>query len=95
MIDPSDNFIISLFSDSETKTEGFKLLVKKYKEKVYWHVRRIVVSHDDANDVVQNTFIKIWENLDSFHGDSKLYTWIYRIAINESINFINKKKSAL
>ena len=59
------------------------------------YVRRIVVSHDDANDVVQNTFIKIWENLDSFHGDSKLYTWIYRIAINESINFINKKKSAL
>ncbi|HHW60203.1 MAG: RNA polymerase sigma factor [Bacteroidales bacterium] len=95
MNEPSDDYIISLFSESDTRSEGFKLLLKKYKEKVYWHVRTIVVSHDDANDVVQNVFIKIWENIDNFRGDSKLYTWIYRIATNEAINFINKKRSNL
>lgn len=62
-----------------------------YKERLYWHIRKIVISHDDANDVLQNAFIKIFKNIDNFKQDSKLYSWMYRIATNESITFINKK----
>ena len=69
----------------------FEDLVKEYKERLYWHIRRMVVSHDDADDVLQNTFIKIYKNLDNFNGESQIYTWMYRIATNESITFINKR----
>ena len=74
-----------------SKELAFKTLVKRYKEKLYWHIRKIVISHDDADDVLQNTFIKIFRNIDKFKGDSKLYTWMYRIATNESISFLNSK----
>jgi len=67
------------------------LLVKNYQERLYWHIRHIVKSHDDTDDVLQNTFIKIYRNINKFKGDSKLYTWLYRIATNEAITFINKK----
>ena len=73
-------------------TEAFKLLVDNYNQRVYWHIRRIVQNHDDANDVLQNIYIKIWKSLPRFKGNSKIYTWIYRIATNESITFLNKKK---
>lgn len=73
----------------------FKELVSLYKERLYWHIRNIVKSHDDADDVLQNTFIKVYKNIDNFKGDSKLYSWIYRIATNESITFINKKAKQL
>ena len=75
----------------DSKELAFKTLVKHYKERLYWHIRKIVLSHDDADDVLQNTFIKIFRNIDKFKGDSKLYTWMYRIATNESITFLNSK----
>jgi RNA polymerase sigma-70 factor (ECF subfamily) len=74
---------------------AFKDLVTLYKERLYWHIRNIVKSHDDADDVLQNTFIKIYRNIHSFKGESKLFSWMYRIATNESITFINKKAKRL
>ena len=83
--------LLSLLKLDNSKELAFKTLVKRYKEKLYWHIRKIVISHDDAGDVLQNTFIKIFRNIDKFKGDSKLYTWMYRIATNESISFLNSK----
>jgi len=81
---------------SEThKNQAFKELLKLYKERLYWHIRNIVKSHDDADDVLQNTFIKIYKNINGFKGDSKLYSWMYRIATNESITFINNRAKQL
>lgn len=74
---------------------AFKELVTLYKERLYWHIRNIVKSHDDADDVLQNTFIKVYKNIDNFKGDSKLFSWMYRIATNESISFINKNTKRL
>ncbi len=88
----SDNEIILKFADEKTRTAAFELILEKYQKKTYWHIRRIVINHDDADDVLQNTFIKVWENLSKFREDSKLYTWIYRIATNEALQFIQKKK---
>jgi RNA polymerase sigma factor (sigma-70 family) len=75
---------------------GFRLLMNKYQERLYWHIRRMAGDHEDANDVLQNCFIKIYRNIQSFEGKSKLYTWLYRIATNETITYLkrrNKKKS--
>lgn len=83
--------LLSLLKLDNSKELAFKTLVKRYKEKLYWHIRKIVISHDDADDVLQNTFIKIFRNIDKFKGDSKLFTWMYRIATNESISFLNSK----
>ncbi|MEP3836819.1 MAG: RNA polymerase sigma factor [Algibacter sp.] len=77
------------------KNKAFKVLLELYKERLYWHIRSIVKSHDDADDVLQNTFIKIFKNIDNFKADSKLFSWMYRIATNESITFINKKSNRL
>ena len=79
----------------ETKDAAFKELLKLYKERLYWHIRHIVKSHDDADDVLQNTFIKVYKSIHNFKGDSKLYSWMYRIATNESITFINKNSKRL
>ncbi|EFK57466.1 sigma-70 family RNA polymerase sigma factor [Sphingobacterium spiritivorum] len=87
-----DTLIISKFADEATREEAFGLLLKKYQQKIYWHVRRMVIDHDDADDVVQDIFIKVWRNLGNFREDSQLYTWLYRIATNECITFLNKKK---
>jgi len=76
----------------QNKQESFTKIVSEYKKRLYWHIRKIVIRHDDADDVLQNTFIKIWQNLDSFEGKSSLFTWLYRIATNESINFLNAQK---
>jgi len=77
---------------SRDKSESaFRELVTLYKERLYWHIRNIVKSHDDADDVLQNTFIKVYKNIDGFNGDSKLYSWMYRIATNESLTFIKKR----
>tara|TARA_B100002049_G_C15996450_1_gene339589 strand:+ start:372 stop:893 length:522 start_codon:yes stop_codon:yes gene_type:complete len=70
----------------------FEDLVSQYKERLYWHIRRMVISHDDADDVLQNTFIKVYKNLHNFNGESQIYTWLYRIATNESLTFIKKRK---
>lgn len=76
---------------STKKELAFKQLITTYKKRLYWHIRKIVINHDDADDVLQNTFIKVYKNIDGFKGDSKLYSWLYRIATNESITFINNK----
>lgn len=82
---------IEQLQDTLTKEKAFKKLVATYKERLYWHIRKIVISHDDADDVLQNTFIKIFRNIDNFKQESKLFSWMYRIATNESISFINKR----
>ncbi|GAA3576963.1 RNA polymerase sigma factor [Snuella lapsa] len=84
----------SLKSESN-KEEAFKALVSLYKERLYWHIRNIVKLHDDADDVLQNTFIKVYKNIHSFKGDSKLFSWMYRIATNEAITFINNNAKRL
>lgn len=89
---PDDKELLSLFRDPVTKEKGYTLLVKKYQEKIYWHIRRMVVDHDDANDVMQNVFIKVWKGLDQFREDARFYTWLYRIATNESLSFLEKEK---
>jgi RNA polymerase sigma factor (sigma-70 family) len=87
-----DAVIIAKFSQENTRNEAFNLLLNKYQQKIYWHIRRLVINHDDTDDLVQEVFIKVWKNLEKFRNDSQLYTWIYRIATNESITFLNKKK---
>lgn len=87
-----DEEILSKFREDKTRNEAFNLLLKKYQQKIYWHVRRMVINHDDADDLVQDVFIKIWKNLPGFRNDAQLYTWMYRIATNECITFLNKKK---
>ena len=87
-----DEEILSKFQDEKTRNEAFNLLLKKYQQKLYWHIRRMVIDHDDADDIVQDTFVKIWKNLPGFRSDAQLYTWMYRIATNECITFLNKKK---
>ena len=87
-----DSEILEKFSSIKTRDEAFNLLLAKYQQKIYWHIRRLVIDHDDADDLVQDTFIKVWKNLEKFHSDAQLYTWIYRIATNECITFLNKKK---
>ena len=78
-----------------TKEAAFTRLVRDYQEPLYWQIRRMVLVHDDADDVLQNTFIKAWSAIDSFRGESRLQTWLFRIAINESLNHLQKKKQVL
>jgi len=86
-----ENELVVALQSVKQKENAFRLLVSQYKERLYWHIRKIVLNHDDTDDVLQNTFIKIFKNIHHFKGDSKLFTWMYRIATNESITFINKK----
>lgn len=88
----SDEELLKKFSDESTRHYAFNLLMQKYQQRIYWHIRRIVIDHDDANDVVQNVFIKVWKALEGFRKDSQFYTWLYRIATNESLTFLNQKK---
>lgn len=87
-----DQELLLSFKDASTMEQAFTAIIKKYQEKLYWHIRRMVVDHDDANDVLQNMFIKVWKNLDNFREDSQLYTWLYRIATNESLTFLEQQK---
>ena len=87
-----EELIIEKIKDEATRNYGFNLLVREYQERVYWHVRKMVIDHDDADDLVQEIFVKVWKNLGSFREDAKLFTWIYRIATNECLTFLKKKK---
>lgn len=87
-----DREIIEKIRNEKTRDYGFYLLTNNYQERIYWHVRKMVIDHEDANDLVQDIFIKIWKKLDSFRAESRLFTWIYRIATNETLNFLEKKK---
>jgi RNA polymerase sigma factor (sigma-70 family) len=91
----SDIELLKFFLNPETRHYGFNLLANKYKEKLYRHIRRIVIVHDDTDDLLQETFVKIWNNLEKFRGESSLYTWFYRIATNECISFLKKKRNRL
>lgn len=88
----SDKDLVRQLQDKRQREKAFRLLVHQYQERLYWHIRRMVIEHEDANDVVQNTFIKVYRSIDSFKGKSKLYTWLYRIATNETLTFLGKKK---
>ena len=88
----TDNHLLDLRRDPDTRNQGFAALVRQYQKQVYYFVRKMVVDHDDANDVTQLVFIKVWKGLDGFKGNAKLSTWMYRIAMNESITFLNKRK---
>ena len=87
----TDQELIKQLLEPTTRQKAFKLLVDTYKERLYWHIRKIVISHDDSDDVLQNTFIKVFKNLNNFKGDSQLYTWMYRIATNESLSYLKSK----
>lgn len=91
----SDEDILSNFRIEGQKNYAFNHLIKKYEKKIYWLVRRMVIDHDDANDLTQDIFVKVWKKITNFRGDSQLYTWIYRIAVNETLNFLNSKRKKL
>ena len=97
MVSIQDTELLLQFRDPETKERAFTAIIKKYQEKLYWHIRRMVVEHEDANDVLQNVFIRVWNGLENFREDSQLYTWLYRIATNECLSYLEqqKRKSAL
>ncbi len=88
----SDTELLIQFKEESTRESAFTSIVKKYQEKLYWHIRRMVVVHDDADDVLQNVFIKAWKGLENFREESQLYTWLYRIATNESLTFLDQRK---
>lgn len=91
----NEDIIIAQLRDENLRAAAFSAIVTEHSESIYWHIRRMVLTHDDANDLVQNTFIKAWMNIDSFQGKSKVSTWLYRIAINETLTFINKNHATL
>src|SRR5690606_8732464 len=84
--------LLQKIQDPETRNYGFNLLVRKYQERVYWLIRKMVVSHDDADDLTQDVFVKVYNSIHTFRQDAQLYTWIYRIATNECLNFLKRKK---
>lgn len=83
--------LLQELKNKNTQEKAFRMLMSQYKERLYWHIRKIVISHADADDVLQNTFVKVYKNIHNFKGDSKIYSWMYRIATNESITLINKR----
>ena len=89
----TDSEVVELFLDPKSKNMAFHYIVKKYQKKIYFHIRRMVIDHDDADDLLQDTFIKVWNHLDTFKNNAALYTWIYRIATNECLNFLKKLKN--
>ena len=86
-----DKELILKLQNAKTRAKAFEHLVDTYQKKLYWHIRRIVISHDDANDVLQETFIKVFKGLENFRGESSLFSWLYRIATNQAIDFLKKK----
>lgn len=92
IIEIEDSEILNLFQNEQSREKAFTLLVKKYQERLYWHIRRMLVHHEDTNDVLQNMFVKIWRSLANFRQDSSLYTWMYRIATNETLTYLEQQK---
>ena len=87
--------LVHALQNSATQEAGFKTLIKEYQQPLYWHIRKIVFDHEDADDVLQNTYIKIFKNIKNFRGESKLFSWMYRIATNEALTFIKHKSRKL
>lgn len=92
MAEISDKELLQLLLNEPESERGFSLLVRTYQERLYWHIRRMVIDHDDADDLLQDVFVKVWKNIGKFRQDANLYTWMYRIATNECITFLNKKR---
>lgn len=90
-----ETVLLKELQNPKTSERAFRKLISLYKERLYWHIRKIVKNHDDTDDVLQNTFIKVYQNIQSFKGESQLYTWLYRIATNESLTFIKKQSKIL
>ena len=90
----SDEEILALYREESSRNMALHHLIQKYQQKLYWHIRKIVISHDDTDDVLQNTFIKVWKGLVGFKEESQLFTWLYRIATNESLTFLKQKARA-
>jgi len=88
----SDTELLALFREPATKEKAFTEIVKKYQQRLYWHIRRMLVDHEDSNDVLQNVFIRVWNALAGFREDAQLYTWLYRIATNECLSFLEQQK---
>jgi len=89
---PTDSILLQWFHSPETREKGYTAIITKYQQPLYWHIRRLVIAHADADDVLQNVLLKAWKGLDNFREESHLYTWLYRIATNESISFLAKEK---
>jgi RNA polymerase sigma-70 factor (ECF subfamily) len=89
----SDEELLEMFHAGDNPDYAFNLIVRKHQQSVYWHIRRLVISHEDANDILQDVFVKAWKALGSFRGDSGLFTWLYRIATNEALSFLKRKKT--
>lgn len=92
-METEDKELLAAFHNEATRNSAFNQILNKYQKRLYWHIRKMVIDHDDTDDILQNTFIKIWNNLHGFREDSQLYTWLYRIATNECLTFLNKKKN--
>lgn len=88
----SDLQLVQTFKQEALKEKAFNEIVKRYQQRLYWHIRRMVISHDDTDDVLQNVLVKVWRNLAEFRSESNLYTWLYRIATNESLTFLDSQK---
>ena len=95
MTKDEEQLLMQQLTDPKSQRTAFERLVREYSEQLYWQVRRMVLSHEDANDVLQNVFLKAWSHLDDCHQDSKISTWIYRIAVNESLDFLRRKKNQI
>jgi len=89
----TDNELIKKFRDPGEREQAFREIVERYQQRLYWHIRKIIVNHDDTDDVLQNCLIKAWKGLEDFRGASGLYTWLYRIATNEALSFLKQKRS--
>jgi len=88
----TDTQLIEMLRDESQRRKAFNMLVDEYSERLYWQIRKMVLSHDDANDILQNTFLKSWSNIEQFRGESKISTWLFKIAINETYTFLNKER---
>ena len=93
MIPYNEREVLKLLQEESTQRKGFEMIVGQYSEQLYWQIRRMVLSHEDANDLLQNTFIKAWTNINYFRAEAKLSTWLYRIALNECLTFLNKQRA--
>ena len=91
-METEDKQLLAVFRNEATRNKAFNSILSKYQKRLYWHIRKMVIDHDDTDDILQNTFIKAWKNLEGFREDAQLYTWLYRIATNECLTFLNKKK---
>jgi RNA polymerase sigma factor (sigma-70 family) len=91
----TDKELVALFREPDSREAAFSLIVQKYKEKLYWHIRKLLIDHSDTDDTLQNTFIKVWSGLAAFREEAGLYTWLYRIATNEALSFLNQKRRRL